>query len=464
MTETYAMVPKSVDVIVIGGGLTGLTTAYYLKKYGNSVLVIEKNEKPGGVIQTVEKNGFIFEKGPNTGALGTEEAVELFDDLKELCTVEKADPEAERRLIWKGSKWEELPSGLVDAIKTPLFTGKDKVRILGEPFRKRGSDPLENIAEMVRRRLGESYLEYAVDPFLSGVYAGDPEYLVTKYALPKLYRLEQEYGSFVRGSIQKRKEPQTMIQKRADRSVFTMEGGLKNLIDALVTKIGSENILTHIQQAEVHQNGDGYKFYGKQNGQLIEVNCHQVVSATNAKAIPELFPFIPNDYTRHIDNLIYARLSQVILGFKKWDGVNIKAFGGLVPSKEKRDILGALFTSSFFSRRAPEGGALISVFMGGMQRPDLNDLSEPELLEVMYAEVSDMLQVDARKADLCEVFRYPMAIPQYGASTKERLEAITSIEHEFKGVVLAGNIRDGIGMADRIRQGRLVADQLAGMA
>ncbi len=457
------MAQKSVDVVIIGAGLTGLTTAYYLKKYGNSVLVIDKAKQPGGVIQTVKKNGFVFEKGPNTGALGSAEAVDLFEDLKDLCTVEKANPEAKRRLIWKGTSWQEIPSGFLDAIKTPLFTKRDKIRILGEPFRKKGSDPMENVAEMVKRRLGNSYLEYAVDPFLSGVYAGDPEYLVTKYALPKLYNMEQEYGSFIRGSMKKRKEPKTMSQKKADRSVFSMEGGLGNLIQALVAKIGEENILTSIEQPEVQKHNEHYTLFAKHNGNLLEVKAKQVVSAANAKAISEVFPFIPKDLTKHIDNLIYAKVTQVILGFKSWNGVDINAFGGLVPSKEKRDILGALFTSSFFSQRAPEGGALISVFMGGTQRPDINHLPEKQLLEVMYNEVSDMLQVDARKADICEVFRYPMAIPQYGASTKERLEAIATIEHDFPGLILAGNIRDGIGMADRIRQGRLVADQLAGM-
>lgn len=454
------MKQQAADVIIIGAGLTGLVTAFYLVKGGKKVVLLEKNDRPGGVIQTAQKNGFVYEKGPNTGVLGTPEAVELFDDLNDLCTLETANPEAKRRLIWKKDQWEELPGGLVDAISTSLFTKRDKVRILAEPFRKRGNDPYENIASLVKRRLGESYLEYAVNPFISGVYAGDPEYLVTKYALPKLYNLEQEFGSFIVGSIRKKQEPKTMAEKRATREVFSVEGGLGNMIAALVAKIGNDTIFTSLQNLEVKKIDRGYRVFGSVGDELYEFNAPNVVSTVNAKAIQSLFPFISQAYIQDINNLLYAKVIQVILGFKKWSGVDVNAFGGLVPSKEQRDILGVLFTSSFLPNRAPKKGALLSVFMGGMQRPDLIELSDKDLLEVLNAELQVMMKADVNNADFVDILRYPTAIPQYGRSTKERLEAIAHIEAEFPGIILAGNIRDGIGMADRIRQGRNVADQL----
>ncbi len=162
------------EVTIIGAGLTGLSLAYYLQQAGMEVLLLEKEERPGGVINSVEEGGFIYETGPNTGILGNPEIVELFGELAGLCELETANPMAKNRWIWKSGQWHPLPAGLAAAIKTPLFTGGDKLRILGEAFRKKGNDPMESVAGLVKRRLGESYLDYAVDPFISGIYAGDP--------------------------------------------------------------------------------------------------------------------------------------------------------------------------------------------------------------------------------------------------------------------------------------------------
>ena len=190
-------------VIIIGAGLTGLVTAHYLIKNGISVTLVEKNSRPGGVIQSIKEQGFTIESGPNTGVVSHPEIVELFEDLAGSCKMAIANPEAKKRLIWKDGKWHALPSGLIDGIRTPLFTFGDKLRILGEPFRKRGTNPDESVAGLVLRRLGKSFLDYAVDPFISGIYAGDPGTLITRFALPKLYNLEQKYGSFIGGSIKK---------------------------------------------------------------------------------------------------------------------------------------------------------------------------------------------------------------------------------------------------------------------
>jgi oxygen-dependent protoporphyrinogen oxidase len=197
--------PEKTEVVIVGAGLTGLTLAFYLKKAGIKFKIAEKLPRTGGVIQTINENGFVYETGPNTGVVSHPELAELFEDLADKCTLEIADPNAKRRLIWKNRMWHAIPSGLLSAINTPLFTWYDKFRILGEPFREKGTNPNETLAELVRRRLGQSFLDYAVDPFISGVYAGDPNKLITRYALPKLWKLEQDYGSFIGGSIKKSK-------------------------------------------------------------------------------------------------------------------------------------------------------------------------------------------------------------------------------------------------------------------
>jgi oxygen-dependent protoporphyrinogen oxidase len=219
-----------------------------------------------------------------------------------------------------------------------------------------------------------------------------------------------------------------------------------------------------------------------------------------------MFNFIDRTTLAPILELRYAKVVQVIAAYRKWNGMPLNAFGGLIPSIEKRDALGILFTSSIFSSRAPEGGAVLSVFMGGDRRPELIDKSDDEIREIALKEINSTLgnpagkkqdtanyqQVKAKeehqakstttraedrkqsgtkrgghfvpdpvlKPDHLEIFRYPYAIPQYEASTEQRLEAIERIEEAFPGIHLAGNIRDGIGIADRVKQGYRVAQQI----
>jgi oxygen-dependent protoporphyrinogen oxidase len=424
-----------------------------LQKAGKKVLILEKEDKIGGVIQTHELDGFVFESGPNTGALGNPEVVELFEDLKGLCELEIANPRAKSRWIWKKGKWHALPSGPgLAAITTPLFTIKDKFRILGEPFRKKGADEHESVADMVERRLGKSFLQYAVDPFISGIYAGDPEKLITKYALPKLYTLEQNYSSFIKGAVKKRKEPKSERDKKATREVFSAKGGLKNLIDALGRSIDRDKIVLEVQKIKVEKDMPfDITFKGKE-GVEHTVQTKRIVTTMGGDILKDIFPFVSEERLNPITSLDYAKVIQVILGYRNWKGKTLDAFGGLVPSIEKRGVLGILFTSSFFDNRCPDNGAILSVFLGGMKRTDTIDKKNEDIIRLALSEVKDMLNVGDSKPDFIKIFKYKNAIPQYGISSKKRLEAIEWIEKKFPGIKLAGNIRDGIGMADRIKQ------------
>lgn len=448
--------------LVIGAGLTGLTLGFYLKKAGKQVILVDKNPETGGVIQTRTETGFTYETGPNTGVLSTPELVELFDDLGDACNPEIANQAAKQRWIWKNGRWHALPSGLMGGVTTPLFSMKDKLRILGEPFRKAGSDPYESVAELVIRRMGQSFLDYAVDPFISGIYAGDPDNLVTRFALPKLYRLEQNYGSFIGGAIKKRKEQKDPLEERATKDVFSVKGGMTNLTRAMTEYIGHDNILSGADAVTVHPSKNGFLCSVKNDRQkqlLIETG--NVITTVGAYALPDLLPFLTAELLSPITQLRYARVIQAVAGYKKWSGIPLQAFGGLVPGKEKRDVLGILFPSAIFEGRAPKSGALLSVFLGGMKKPELFDLSDEEIRKLVLREIHKMMQEDAAP-DMLRVFRYPHAIPQYERSSEERLERIIHIEKEYPGLLLAGNIRDGIGIADRVKQGRIIADTLTG--
>jgi oxygen-dependent protoporphyrinogen oxidase len=456
------MKSRTADIVIAGAGLTGLTLAYSLHKSGKKVIVIEKENRPGGVINTISELGFTFETGPNTGVLSTPELAALFDELKDHCQLEKANQGAKTRYILKKGKLEPLPSGLVSAITTPLFTLKDKFRILGEPFRKKGDDPDESLEQMVLRRLGRSFLDYAVDPFISGIYAGDPATLVTRFALPKLYALEQNYGSFIKGAIKKAKEPKSEAQLKATGEVFSVRGGLVKLISSLAGEIGEERLLTGINGTSIKLHTKGYlvTFTGS-NGDQEEILTDSVITTFGGSGLQKMLPFIPEAAMKPIMSLKYAGVVQVAAGYNLWRGSPLDAFGGLIPSKEKRDTLGILFPSAIFEGRAPLKGALLSAFLGGVKKPEIINKSDDEIISIVLKEIAGTLN-EHSQPDLIRIFRYQQAIPQYGKSTGERLDCIQSIQKQYPGLILAGNIRDGIGMADRVKQALNIKAELSG--
>lgn len=447
------------DVVILGAGITGLTTAHHLKKKGIDFCILEKSDRVGGVINSVNENGFTYEEGPNSGVIGNVEVLRLFEELKDACVLEEANENVKKRYILKNGKWEALPSSLMNAIKTPLFTLKDKFKILGEPFRQAGKIPNESLAGLVKRRLGQSFLDYAIDPFILGVYAGDPNRLITRFALPKLYNLEQQYGSFIGGSIKKKFEPKTEEEKQVTRGVFSVKGGLVSLINALKNRIGDENIHLELSNVSVRPADNHFIVsYFTKNGVLTELETKKVISTIGAYQLDKVLPFVRPEVISQITNLYYAPVIEVILGFNRWKGMELDAFGGLIPFKENREILGVLFMSALFKERAPKDGALFSIFMGGVRKPEICDLPINQIKEIIKREICQVMKTDDFEPDLFKIIHHKWAIPQYEADTEYRLEAVEMLQTVYPGLIIGGNLRNGIGMADRILQAKLLAD------
>jgi oxygen-dependent protoporphyrinogen oxidase len=449
------------DVVVIGAGLTGLTTAYYLKRRNKKFVVLEKENRIGGVINTKSENNFLFEEGPNTGVIGNTTVVELFEELSEKCELELAGNNVNKRFILKNGKWEHLPLGLIDAIKTPLFTIKDKFRILCEPFRLAGKNPHENLTSFVKRRLGESFFNYAVDPFIIGVYAGDPNYLIPKYALPKLYNLEQKYGSLIGGSVRKAFEKKTENEKKVNRKVFSFKGGLSSLTNALYKSAGVDNFILGSKNIIVNPIDYGYIVnYTNQDNEEVTIKAKNIISTIGAYALESTLPFIEKLETQKINSLLYTKVIELAIGFNNWEGIELDGFGGLIPSIEKRDLLGILYMSSLFKSRMLDKGALLSIFIGGVRRQDLIGLSDNEIMQIIEKECVELLNIKKFNPDLYQINRHNKAIPQYGVESGERFETIIKLEKKYKGLFIGGNLKGGIGMADRIKQGKELAQAI----
>lgn len=457
---------EKTEVLVVGAGLTGLTTAYQLSKSGKKVHVVEQRKRVGGQIQTFCEDGFVFESGPTTGSVSTPEVAELMSDLAissdGKCLLETAPDSSKRRLIWKGDRFHDLPSGPLSAISTPLFRFSDKIRILGEPWRKKGTDPDESVGRLACRRLGKSFVDYAVDPFLSGVYAGDPDTLITRYALPKLYNLEQNYGSFIRGSIAKAKESKTDRDRLATKKVFSAVGGLSQIPEAEADAIGHEHISLGVKNVQVKPSNEGWLTTFVDNmGQSRQLLSHYVVTTCGAYCLPELLPFVGKEQMDAIASLHYAPVMEVAVGVRNDWGGDYRAFGGLVPTCEHKKILGILFPSSCFQGRAPQGGVLFSYFMGGVKQPELLDLSDKEIEYYVLKYFHEMLKFPSKvEPDLIRIFRHKRAIPQYEVTSGARFAAVQHLQEQYPGLIVGGNLRDGIGMAHRITQAAKIAAEI----
>ena len=451
------------DVVIIGAGLTGLATAYALRASGLRVALVEKEARLGGVIHTEQEAGFTFEQGPNTGLISTPEVAKLLAHFPQLTQI--ASAKAKRRLILKTKQGTQrffpLPYSLASAISTPLFTLRDKLRLLGEPLRKRGSHPEETIASLVKRRMGRSFLDYAIDPFIGGIYAGDPDKLVTKYALPKLYLLEQEHGSFIRGAIAKARAPKDTDAQSVTKEIFSTRGGLSSLIHTLAQDLAQDQLYLSAHQAKITpQQTEGFQVNFIQHGIKQELFTHQVVTTVPAPALPSLLPFLSvREDLAPILSLRYAPIVQVVWGVDQ-EIPQFHAFGGLIPSHEDPYVLGILHPSACFPDRAPEGSSLLSIFLGGMRSPKLIDWSDEDILSLVRERLQRILELSVDPT-VHRIYRHRHAIPQYEVSSGARFARIKELEEAIPGLHLAGAISEGIGIPDRIKQAYHLARTIA---
>lgn len=450
--------PKQPQVAIIGGGITGLSIAAQLEQAGIPFVILEKEQRMGGQICTRREKGYTFEIGPNTGVISTPEVVELFEYVFPDAVLETAQKEAAHRWIWKGDRFHPIPSGPIGGILTPLFTLKDKFRILLEPFRKRGSDPYESVGDLTARRLGRSFVDYAVDPFIGGIYAGDPFRLTTQFSMPKLYALEQEHGSFIKGAIKKAGMPKSVRDRKATKEVFSAVGGLENLVSALIKKVsGIGQIVTGVERiSSVYTAPHCWDITYTTGGKDCHIRVSHMVSTIRADILGDILPEALCSWLAPIESLEYAPVTEISVGFDHLPGVRRDAFGGLVPSREKRKILGILFPSSCFKGRVPhEDSALFTIFMEGTRNTEeLRGLPENEIVKIGLDELYEMMKIPKEiTPDLVCVSRYEKAIPQYTASTEQRLTRIKELEERHIGLHIAGGLSEGIGLAHRITQG-----------
>lgn len=450
------------DAIVVGAGISGLVAAHRLKRAGFAVGVLDAGAKPGGVIGTVVRDGCRFERGPNSALDSTPLIGALVDDLGLSAALRFASAASAKRYVVRGGVLTALPTSPGAFLSSRLFSPAAKLALLREPFlRPAAPDAEESIAAFVRRRLGAEFLDYAIDPFVAGVYAGDPEMISLRAAFPKLHALEQRWGSLIRGQVfgarERRRHKETAKNSAAS---FSFSGGMQVLTDALAAAVG--NVALHTRATRLERGADGtFMLRAEQQGEPIERCARAVVLATPADRAAVLLREYAPDAAAALESIIYAPVATVASAYAASSIAHrLDGFGCLVPRKERRRILGVLFSSTMFSGRAPAGTALLTTFVGGQRNPELAGLAEEDIAALAHAEHGTLL--GARDAPLFQaVTRWPRAIPQYTLGHLARVARAEAASAALPGVFFCASWKGGVSVGDCIRTGHLEADAAA---
>ncbi len=442
------------DLIVVGAGLSGLVAAHRAQRAGLQVQVIEAGVRAGGVIGSAQRDGFLFERGPNS-AMDTSPLIgELIEELGLQAQLRWASAASDKRYVVRGGRLIPLPLSPGAFFATPLFSINAKLGLLAEPF-KGPSDPAleESIATFVRRRLGSEFLDYAIDPFVSGIYAGDPEQISVKAAFPKLHALEQRWGSLIRGQIlgaRERKRAKETAKNTAKS--FSFLGGMQVLPDALAAALGSVVLQTRVTALERDLHGI-YTVRAEHQGQPASWRARRVLLAMAAGPVAELVRPHAADAAAALDAIAYAPVATVASAYRSADLLHpLDGFGCLLPGLEKRRVLGILFNSSMFDGRAPQGHALLTTFIGGRRHPELPAMAEEQIAALAHAEHGALL--GTRGEPLWQVVtRWPRAIPQYTLGHLGRVARAQVVEQALPGVHLCASWRGGVAVGDCVRNG-----------
>ena len=450
------MQPETETVAIIGGGIAGLTAAYFLKQHGVSFRLFEAKSHLGGKIRTEHIDGYLVEHGPNslqTNSIVLDEVVESLG-LREQVVV--ASPEAKKRFVVLGGMPEPLPMSPPAFIRSNFFSWGTKLRILREPFTRRQSGAEEeSVAGFTRRRFGAEVLKYAVDPFVTGIFAGDPESLSLQHAFPQLYGLESNYGSVLRGLMAQKKSNDT---PRPKRQIFSFKEGMSTLIDALASDLSS-CIETMSQVTSIFRK-EGQWRIGV--GDTRELHFDAVICSIPLPALKNLTAsFLEADSP--LWNAQYPPVSILALGFRREDVDHpLDGFGMLVPGCESPLILGTIFSSSIFPGRAPQDRVLLTTLVGGARRSELTHFSPGELLDFVLADLHKLLGVQADPVFTRQI-DWQNAIPQYNLGYGAVKDAIDDLEAQNPGLFFAGNYRDGISVSDALNSGIQAASNLRTM-
>jgi oxygen-dependent protoporphyrinogen oxidase len=444
----------------LGGGITGLTAAFRLAQKGLPVTLYEATDRVGGVLRSVRQEGYLAEFGPNTILETSPKISALIQDAGLASRRWYSEPNANNRYIVRGGRPLPVPSSPGDFFRSPLFSIKARLRLLAEPIYWRApANREESLADFVVRRIGREFLDYAINPLVAGIYAGDPARLSVKHAFPKIHALEQRYGSLILGQIlgAKERKKRGEVSKQEAKKV-SFDEGLQVLTDTLHARLGDAVHLNSPVTA-VRETAEGWRV-------SVGPNAPPALHAALLYAAPTYhLAELPLTTLRKrswspLAKMHYPPVASVVLGFRREHVAHrLDGFGMLIPAVEGFSILGTLFSSSLFPNRAPAGHVTLTSYLGGVRAPHLAALSPAELIERTVNDLRTILGVSGAPTFEHTCF-YAKAIPQYEVGFGSFKELMHQLELEAPGLFFAGHYRDGIALSDSISSGHDVADRI----
>jgi oxygen-dependent protoporphyrinogen oxidase len=446
------------SVAIIGAGITGLTAAFYLKRKGVPVTLYEAGGRVGGVIQSIRKDGFLAEFGPNTILETSPKIAQLVRDAGLESRRLNSDPKAEARFVVRYGRPIEMPGSPLGFFTTKLFTAKAKLAMLREPFIKPRRDGVEeSIAQFVVRRFNQEFLDHAIDALVAGIYAGDPHKLSLPHAFPKLKALEDNYGSMIKGQIfgaRDRKKSGEVAKDRAAK--FSFDEGLQVLPDALAESLGN-SLKLNLPVTKLTQINDAWHVTTASS----EAEFDAVIYCGPAHKLPELKieAQSPANFSA-FSEIYYPPVASVVLGFRREDVEHpCSGFGMLIPKIEGFKILGTIFSSALFPNRAPAGHLNLTSYVGGARYPKLASLPPDELVKLVCDDLRSLLGVKGDPV-FQNVALYPKAIPQYNLGYGKFKDLMNEIETKARGLFFAGHYRDGVSLGDSIVSGCNIVERV----
>jgi oxygen-dependent protoporphyrinogen oxidase len=449
------------SIAIIGAGITGLTAAYRLHERGLKVKVLERAPQAGGAIRSIRENGYLIEAGPNSLQLGANEVRQLIKDVGLESSLLTAGTVAKKRFIARGGGFMPVPMSPGSFFATNLFSFRTKCAIFAELLsrpRIRANDI--DLAEFVRSHFTQELVDYALNPLIAGIYAGDPAKLSVKHAFPTLWEAERLHGSLLRGMMKNAKDKKARGEPGV-APIVSFQDGLQALPDALRAKLPPGSVEFNAV-VETIIPGRPHRLIWKQAGQTNTGEFDQVLLAVPAAALAQLaFGSLAERPLALLESIPQPPVSSLFLGYKREQvGHPLDGFGGLVPAVEHRSVLGILFSTSLFPGRAPDGHVGLTVFAGGMRQPDTARLPTDELLARIARDLKDLVGVTTPPAFVKHTF-WPRAIPQYVLGYERFLEAINQLELAHNGLFVGGNVRDGISLQDCVKAGEKLARRTA---
>jgi protoporphyrinogen/coproporphyrinogen III oxidase len=454
-------------VAIVGGGISGLSTAYYLSKAGIGTTIIESRPRLGGVIETVSVEGCTIEAGPDSFLSIKPAAMDLIRDLGLADQVIGSNDHVRKTYLWKGGRLVALPDGLMMMVPTkilPLLTTgllswSTKIRMgmeLFRPPRPRNGD--ESVAEFVEEHYGAEAVDYLAEPLLSGIYGGNPKELSVTSVLPRFVELSSRYGSLTRGVLAERAKAAGHRSGNGAAPLFrTLQGGLGQMTAAVIRAIEGGTEVRRARAQAVERVGEGFRIR-LEDGWL---ECDCLVAACEAHSVAGLLAGLDGRLGELLGSVPYSSSMTVALGFDAADFPRPPdGFGFLVPRKERRRLVACTWIGTKFSHRVPEGKIVARCFLGGTE--DAGVLEESD--DAIVATVADELHRIARFSApprFARVFRWPRSMAQYSVGHPQRLAEMEQRAAAIPGLYLAGNAYQGIGIPDCIRMGRAAAEKIA---